>query len=66
MLINIKTEYDKICEMISIIAAVRVAQVIITQPAIVRELNNRKYPDPEDYANQIMALIKKGKFATKL
>ena len=67
MLITIKqNEYDRMCNMINIIMSVRAASAIITRNAIIYELKNRDHPDPEGYADEILATIKRRKFITKL
>ena len=67
MLITIRqNEYERLAHMLNIIMSVRSASAVITRDAIIYELKNRDHPDPEGYADQILAMIKRRKFAVKI
>ena len=62
----VQNEYDRMANMLNIIMSVRTGSAVITRNAIIYELKNRDHPNPEDYADEILAMMKRRKFVTKL
>ena len=67
MLITIRqNEYERMANMLNILMSVRTGSALITRNAIIYELKNMDHPDPEGYADQILEMIKRRKFVTKI
>lgn len=68
MKINVKTEYERVQDMINVLQSVRMGNGIITRKGIIRELKEHKYgyDHPENFADEMLEFIKRRKFVTNI